>query len=170
DLAIVVLGYFVLARLVELAFEKSSIKLPGLRTGAILLFTGLAVCSGVLVYMMRGSLNTAFFGREMEQNFSFLGMVLAVVLIVGMNVLAVPGLRFRKIVLSFSLLYSSGAIAFSVAAVLPKAAAPIGYYIVPFTSLAGMALIAWSLWVPEPERKARPVRTGIPARAAGEMA
>jgi len=170
DLAIVILGYFVLARLVELAFEKSSVKLPGLRSGAIVLFTGLAVCSGVLVYLMRGSLSTAYFGREMEQNFSFLGMILAVVLCAGMNLLAVTGLRFRKVVLSFSVLYSSGAVAYAVAAVLPKSAAAVGYYIVPATSLIAMGLIAWSLWVPEPVRNPRAVRLSIPVGAAGEAA
>ena len=158
DLAIVVLGYFVLARLVELAFEKSSLKLPGLRTGAILLFTGLAACSVALVYMLRGGFATSYLGLEMEQNFSFLGMLLAILLFVGMNLMQVPGVRFRRVVLSFSLLYSSGAIAYSLAAILPVLGVAIRYYAVPLTSLAGMGLIAYSLWVPEPERQPRVAR------------
>jgi len=169
DLVIVILGYFVLSRLVWLAFAKSSVKLPGLRTGAILLFTGLSVISGLVVYLMRGSLSTIAVGRELEQNFSFLGMILAVVLCAGMNLLAVPGLRFRRVVLSFSLLYSSGAIVYSMNAIIPGFQA-IAYYAVPMTSLTGMGLIAWSLWVPEPERKPRAVRVAIPAGAAGEIA
>ncbi len=152
DLAIVVFGYFVLARLVELAFEKSSIKLPGLRTGAILLFTGLAAISGLLVYLMRGSFTTVYFSYEMEQNFSFLGMILAIVLAVGMNVLQVPGLRFRRVVLSFSFLYSSGAVVYSLNALLP-AFHTLLYYGAPLTSLLGMGLIAYSLAVPEPEAR-----------------
>jgi len=169
DLVIVILGYFVLSRLVELAFAKSSVKLPGLRTGAILLFTGLSVISGFVVYLMRGGLSTIAVGRELEQNFSFLGMIMAVVLCAGMNLLAVPGLRFRRVVLSFSLLYSSGAIIYSMNAIIPGFHA-IAYYAVPMTSLTGMGLIAWSLWVPEPERKPRAVRVAIPVGAAGEIA
>src|SRR5690348_4056989 len=46
DLAVVVLGFIVLVRLVELAFEKSTLRLAGLRTVALLVFSGLAVCSG----------------------------------------------------------------------------------------------------------------------------
>jgi hypothetical protein len=154
DLAIVIFGFMVLARLVELAFEKSSVKLPGLRLGAILVFTGLAVCSAAVVYMSRGGLTTFSFGSEMEQNFSFLGMLMAIILVVGMNALAVPGLRFRRVVLSFSVLYSSGAIAYSLAAVMPHLVDPIMIFIVPVTSLAGIGLIAYSLWVPQPVEKA----------------
>jgi hypothetical protein len=152
DLAIVIFGYFVLARLVELAFEKSSLKLPGLRTGAILLFTGLAACSALMVYLMRGGLSTIYFSYQMEQNFSFLGMILAIVLAVGMNVLQVPGLRFRRVVLSFSFLYSSGAVIYSLNALIPWFHA-IAYYAVPLSSLLGMGLIAYSLAVPEPEAR-----------------
>lgn len=155
DLVLIILGYFVLSRLVELAFEKSTLKLPGLRTGSILLFTGLAVCSGYFVYSMRGHLSAPLMGMEMEQNFSFLGMILAIVLFVGMNLMQVQGIRFRRLVLAFSLLYSSGAIAYSLAAVLPSVGLTIGVYIVPVTSLVGIGLIAYSLWVPEPERRPR---------------
>jgi hypothetical protein len=150
DLAIVIFGFFVLSRLVELAFEKSSVKLPGLRLGAILLFSGLAVCSAAVVYMGRGGLTAVSYGAEMEQNFSFLGMLMAIILFVGMNAIQVPGLRFRRVVLSFSVLYSSGAIAYSVAAVLPHYFKWIMMFIVPVTSLTGIGLIAYSLWVPQP--------------------
>lgn len=168
DLSIVVLGYFVLARLVELAFEKSTLKLQGLRTVAILLFTGLAACSAALVYLLRGDLTTAYLGREMEQNFSFLGMLLAILLFLGMNVMQVQGVRFRRVVLAFSLLYSSGAIAYSLGAIIPAMDGIIYFYAIPLTSLAGMALIAYSLWVPEPERKPRPAY--VPLRSAQEAA
>lgn len=167
DMGIVVLGYFVLARLVELAFEKSSLKLPGLRTGAILLFTGLASCSAVLVYMLRGGFMTTYFAMEMEQNSSFLGMLLAIILFVGMNVMQVPGLRFRRVVLAFSLLYSSGAIIYSLNAIIPWFHT-IAYYAIPLTSLAGMGLIAYSLWVPEPVRKPRTARAELGLKPAQE--
>jgi hypothetical protein len=128
------------------------VKLPGLRTGAILLFTGLAACSGLMVYLMRGGLTTIYFSYQMEQNFSFLGMILAVVLAVGMNVLQVPGLRFRRVVLAFSFLYSSGAVVYSLNALIPAFHAYF-YYLTPLTSLLGMGLIAYSLAVPEPEAR-----------------
>lgn len=148
DLALVVFGFFVLARLVELAFERSTLQLPRLRTGAIVLFTGLASCSAALVYLMHRGLTTAHLGREMEQNFSFLGMLLAIVLFGGLNLMHVRGVRFRRLVLSFSLMYGSGAIVYSLTALASPLNA-VAYYAVPLTGLAGMGLIAYSLWVPE---------------------
>lgn len=150
DLAVVVIGFFVLARLVELAFEKSSLRLPGVRAIALLVFTGLAICSAVVVYMLRGGLSTGTLGLELEQNFSFLGMVLAIVLFAVINVIQVEGVRFRRLVLSFSLLYGAGAIIYSLTAIVPQFR-EVTTYAVPITSLAGMLLIAYSLWVPEPE-------------------
>ncbi len=150
DLAVVIVGFFVLARLVELAFEKSSLKLTGIRAGAIAVFTGLAVCSCVIVYMLRGQLSTGSLGLELEQNFSFLGMVLAVILFAMINIVQVEGVRFRRLVLSISLLYGSGAIIYSLTAIIPQFRA-VATYAVPMSSLAGLLLIAYSLWVPEPE-------------------
>lgn len=159
DLAVVVLGFVVLVRLVELAFEKSTLRLTGLRTGALLVFSGLAAGSGAIIYLMRGGLTTAGLAREMEQNFSFLGMVLAILLFVGMNLMQVPGVRFRRVVLSFSLLYSAGAIVYALT-VLAPAFFQVAYYAVPVTSLVGMGLIAYSLWVPEPDRQRQALAAG----------
>lgn len=151
DLAVVIFGFFVLARLVELAFERSTLKLPGLRTGAVLVFSGLATCSAAIVYMLRGGLSIGYLGRELEQNFSFLGMILAILLFAGMNLMHVRGIRFRRLVLSFSLLYAAGAIVYSLEVIIPGLTA-LPLYLVPMTGLAGMALIAYSLWVPEAVR------------------
>jgi len=169
DLAVVVLGFLVLVRLMELAFEKSTLQLSGMRTVAVLVFSGVAVASGFIIYLMRGGLTTAGLAREMEQNFSFLGMILAILLFVGMNLMQVPGVRFRRVILSFSLLFSSDAIVYALTAVIPQFFR-IAYYAVPVTGLIAMALIAYSLLVPEPERKARvaaaPWLTAAPGRTA----
>jgi len=166
DLAIIVFGFLILVRLVELAFEKSTLRLAGLRTTALLVSSGLAVGSGAIIYLLRGGLTTAGLAREMEQNFSFLGMILAVMLFVILNLMQVPGVRFRRVVLSFSLLYSAGAIVYALTALIPIFF-QVAYYAVPVTSLAGMSLIAYSLLVPEPERKARPVSAPWLTSAAG---
>lgn len=166
DLAVVVLGFLVLVRLVELAFEKSTLRLAGMRTVALIVSSGVAVGSGAIIYLMRGGLTTAGLAREMEQNFSFLGMILAVMLFVGLNIMQVPGVRFRRVVLSFSLLYSAGAIVYALTALIPIFF-QVAYYAVPVTSLAGMSLIAYSLLVPEPERKARVVSAPWLAPASG---
>jgi hypothetical protein len=55
----------------------------------------------------------AKFETELEQNLSFLGMILTVVLWIAMNAMFVPGVRFRRVVLAFSVLYSSGAILYT---------------------------------------------------------
>lgn len=167
DLAIVILGFIVLVRLVELAFQHSSLPLKGIRTVALLVFAGIAVSSGAIVLLMRGELLITGFAHEMEQNFSFLGMILAVLLFVGLNIMQVPGVRFRRIVLAFSLLYASGAIVYSLEAVIPGALAGVYYFLVPASSLIGMALIAYSLWQPEPERKPRTSRMPELARVSG---
>ncbi|MGH9486589.1 MAG: hypothetical protein ACRD04_03245 [Terriglobales bacterium] len=152
DLADVVLGFIVLARLVELAFEKSALKLPKLRLVAILLFTGIAVGSVAVVYLSRAGQARSF--ETLEQNFSFLGMLMAVILFVAMNLMLVPGLRFRRTVLAFSILYSSSAIAYSLEAVLPSRWLPVlGTFIVPVVAMGSIGLICYSLWQPEAERK-----------------
>jgi tryptophan-rich sensory protein len=48
------------------------------------------------------------------------------------------------------LLYGSGAIIYSLTAIIPQFRA-VATYAVPMSSLAGLLLIAYSLWVPEPE-------------------
>ncbi|MGH9476603.1 MAG: hypothetical protein ACRD1C_09740 [Terriglobales bacterium] len=150
DLTGSLFGFIVLARLVELAFERTAMKLPRLRLTAILLFTGVSVGSAAVVYLARGG----FFHvvMELEQNFALLGMLLAVVLFAGMNLMRAPGLRFRRIVLSFSVMYSSNAIAYSLAAIFPGIFHALSLYVLPLIAPAFVALIAYSLWVPEPER------------------
>ncbi|MGH9486828.1 MAG: hypothetical protein ACRD04_04475 [Terriglobales bacterium] len=159
DLAIVILGFLVLARLVELAFEKSTLKLPRLRLIAILLFTGIAAGSGAVVYLMRGHLSSSAFATALDQNFSFLGMLLAILLFIGMNVMLVPGVRFRRIVLSFSIIYSAGAIAYTLEALLPGMKGFLGLYVIPFISLSAIGLLTYSLLKPEQAREER-----VPAR------
>lgn len=154
DLALTVLGYFVLARLVEVAFSRSKVRLPGLRLGAILLFTGVASCSAYIVYSLHGGFTTAHLGRELEQNFAFVGMILALVLAVGLNVIQIQSIRIRRVVLSFSVLYSAGAFAFSLAALMPFAAQYL-MDAVPFISTGCAGLVAYSLIAPEPVRRER---------------
>lgn len=163
DLAVVVLGFFVLARLVEVAFSRTEHKLHGFRLGAILLFSGVACCSAYIVYSLHGGLTTAHLGRELEQNFSFVGMILAMVLTVVLNMIRTIGVRLRRVVLSFSLLYSASAFVNSLAALWPSVS-PYLMYAVPFLVTACTGLIAYSLIATEPERRAAMAR--VPARAA----
>ncbi len=149
DIAATVLGFVVLARLVELAFEKSSLKLPRLRLVAILLFTGIFVGSAAIVYLSRGHLSTGAVGAALDQNFSFLGMVLAIILFGAMNAMSVQGVRFRRVVLSFSIMYGASAIVFSIEAIAPSLLHALGTYVIPAVSLGTIALLAFALWVPE---------------------
>lgn len=152
DLLANIFGFLVLARLVEAAFEKSTLKLPGLRTGAIAVFTGTTACSAAIVYLLRGSLTIGRFSLEMEQNFNFLGMLLAVVLFVLINMMQVPGVRFRRVVLSFSVFYSTGAIVYSLLALAPGLIHVVGGYGLPLINTACILLLAYSVWVPEAPR------------------
>lgn len=149
DLAATVAGFLVLARLVELAFEKSSLKLSRLRLVAILLFTGITAGSAAVVYLSRGSLSTGSVGAALDQNFSFLGMLLAIILFGAMNAMFVKGVRFRRVVLSFSIMYGANAIVWSLNAMLPAARSEIMAFLLPGVGLGSIALLAYSLWVPE---------------------
>lgn len=168
DLIDSLLGFVVLARLVELAFEKSALKLPKLRLIAILLFTGVASCSAAVVYLTRGGF--AHVALELDQNFAFLGMILAMILFASMNLMRVPGLRFRRVVLSFSVLYSSGAIAYSLVAIFPGTLHAIGTYVVPAICPAFVLLTAYYLWVPEPERRWEQKLAAVRAEQLQEVA
>lgn len=164
DIGMTVLGFFILARLVELAFEKSSLKLPRLRLVAILLFTGIFAGSAATVYLSRGHLSTGAVGAALDQNFSFLGMVLAIILFGAMNAMFVKGVRFRRVVLSFSIMYGASAIVWSLNAILPSAHAEIMAFLLPLVGLGSIALLAFSLWVPEkPEPDAAAIRARIKA-------
>lgn len=149
DLAATVLGFLVLARLVELSFEKSSLKLQRLRLVAILLFTGIFAGSAATVYLSRGHLSTGALGAALDQNFSFLGMVLAIILFGAMNAMFVEGVRFRRVVLSFSVAYGANAIIWSLNAIIPAAHSDIMAFLLPMVGVATIALLAFALWVPE---------------------
>lgn len=159
DLLIIFSGYLVLARLLELTFERSKLDLKRLRAGAVLLFTGLTAISALMVLLLRGHLTITTFSLQMEQDFSFLGMVLALVLFALVTFSIIPGLRFRRIVLAFSLLYSVGAISYAVALLVPASYhAILGPFIIPAISLPSTLLIAYSVLVPEAEPVPRAAR------------
>ncbi|MGH9467362.1 MAG: hypothetical protein ACRD1Y_08395 [Terriglobales bacterium] len=167
DLSTVIFGFVVLARLVELAFEKSTIQLPRLRLTGILLFTGIAVGSGAMVYLMRGHLSSSAYSIALDQNFSFLGMLLAVLLFLGMNVMMVPGVRFRRVALCFSIMYSSSAIGYTLMALLPSMKLFLGLYVLPFIGLAAIGLLTYSLLVPEQEATVAVPQRGLEAIREG---
>ncbi len=146
DPLVSIAGFFLLVRLLELSFEHSSLKLPGLRMGAIMVFSGIAVMTAFFV-LSRSSAILIHLGVEIEQNLSFLGMILTVLLWTATNVMRVPGLRFRRVILAFSALYSSNAAVFTVHFLLP------GFeswrLLVPLTGLLGAGLLAYTLMTPE---------------------
>jgi hypothetical protein len=143
DLALTVAGFFVLARLLELAFDQTRVRLPNIRAIAVMVFSGLATISAYVVFIrLRHSIIQ--FSDDLEQNLSFVGMILTVVLWIAMNVMLVPGLRFRRVVLAFSILYSSGALVYTFQALLGNWAIWRG--VIPLAGLATAALFAYTLW------------------------
>lgn len=146
DLTITILGFFVLVHLLELAFEQTSVKLPGLRTGAMLVFSGAATLSGFFTFEQFGHSLPAF-SSQLEQNLSFVGMVLTVLLWIAMNVMRLPGVRFRRVVLAFGVLYSSGAIIYSIHSLFGQFSE--WRYLVPLSTLLEAGLLAYTLVAPE---------------------
>ena len=147
DIAIIIAGYIVLARLVEIAFVRSRMQATWLRRGALLLFTGVATISAWYVYIY-DRLTLVRFGIRLEQNMSYLGMILSLLLWVGMNGLLTPGLRFRRVVLSFSILYSSCAMLYALHQLIFIPHFPL---LVQIVSNASIVFLAFSLWTAEPE-------------------
>lgn len=146
DLTITILGFFVLVHLLEQAFEQTSMKLPGLRAGAMLVFSGAATLSGFFTFKQFGHSLPAF-NAQLEQNLSFIGMVLTLLLWIAMNVMHLPGVRFRRVVLAFGVLYSSGAIIYSIHSLFGQFSS--WRYLVPFSSLLEAGLLAYTLVAPD---------------------
>jgi len=57
--------------------------------------------------------------------------------------------RFRRVVLSFSVFYSTGAIVYSLLALAPSLIHLVGFYFLPTINTACILLLAYSVWVPE---------------------
>jgi len=148
DLTVTVLGFFVLVHLLELAFEQTHVHLPGVRPTAMLVFSGAATLSGFWTFHRFGP-SLPRFSSELEQNLSFVGMMLTVLLWIAMNIMRVPGVRFRRVVLAFGILYSSGAIIYSVHSLFDQFSQ--WRYLVPLSSLLEAGLLAYTLVAPETE-------------------
>ncbi|MHB8733887.1 MAG: hypothetical protein ACYC6M_01170, partial [Terriglobales bacterium] len=146
DPLVSIAGFVLLVRLLELCFEHSPMRIPQLRMGAMALFSGIAVLTAYFL-LSRPQETLMHLGVELEQNLSFLGMILTVLLWTATNVMRVPGLRFRRVILAFSALYSSNAAVFTVHFLLP------GFeswrLLVPLTGLLGAGLLAYTLMTAE---------------------
>lgn len=148
DLTITILGFFVLVHLLEKSFEQTSVHLPGLRSGAMLVFSGAATISGFYAFHRFGRSLPAF-STQLEQNLSFVGMVLTLLLWIAMNLMRLPGVRFRRVVLAFGVLYSSGAIIYSIHSLFGDFSD--WRFLVPLSSLLEAGLLAYTLVGPDTE-------------------
>ena len=161
DPLVSIAGFFLLVRLLEQCFETSSLRLPGLRMGAMLAFSGISVMTAFFV-LSQSSAILIRLGVEVEQNLSFLGMILTVLLWTATNVMRVPGLRFRRVILAFSALYSSNAAVFTVHFLLPNFES--WRLLVPLTGLLGAGLLAYTLMTPDgsqPEPRLAAIPLGL---------
>lgn len=146
DLLVTILGFFVLVHLLELAFEQTHVHLPGLRSVAMLVFSGAATLSGFLVVHRFGP-SLPHFSAQLEQNLSFIGMILTLLLWIALNIMRIPGVRFRRVVLAFGVLYSSGAIIYAIHSLFDQFSQ--WRYLVPLSTLLEAALLAYTLVAPE---------------------
>lgn len=163
DFVITIAGYLALVRLLELAFDQSPVKLPRLRTTAMLVYSGIAVCSAIPLFQAHGSFSLMRFSFALDQNLAFLAMVLAFLLSVGLNLMRVRGVRFRRVVLAFSILYSSKAIAFILVGLFPHAIRTL----MPLPGLFGFALLLFTVLSKDAAPvEARPRTIPAPVEAA----
>jgi len=161
DPLVSIAGFVLLVRLLELCFENSALQIPQLRVGAMGVFSGIAVLTAYFV-LSQPQATLIHLGVEIEQNVSFLGMILTLLLWTATNVMRVPGLRFRRIILAFSALYSSNAAVFTVHFLLPNFES--WRLLVPWTGLLGAGLLAYTLMTPdrsEPVSQAAAIRVAL---------
>jgi hypothetical protein len=160
DLAVVLVGFLVLIRLAEVSFSQSKAYLPLLRGGAIAILAGIAILSIVSVF---GHLTTLpgphkqmlALAMELEQNVSVAGMLASILLWISINILAVPGVRLRRIVAGLGIFYSASGGSWALVQLF-------GFGLrsaVPFFALFAEALLAYALAAPE--RRPLPPSGGV---------
>jgi hypothetical protein len=143
DLADAIAGYFILVRLLELAFERTPLPLNRLRPVALAVFSGVTAISGYVVFEQRHALLSISSCKELEQNFNFLGLTMALLLFFGLNFMAVPGIQYRRMVLAFAILYSSRAITWALSMLLAQSF--LWRPVVPLANLACAAVMAYAV-------------------------
>jgi hypothetical protein len=112
DLIVVLGGFLLLIRLAEVSFSRSKAYLPLLRGAAVAILGGIAVISIVSVLKRLQALpehpgQMLAVANEMEQNVSVAGMLASILLWISINVLAVPGVRLRRLIAGLGVFYSA---------------------------------------------------------------
>lgn len=146
DLICAFAGLLVLLRLAEVAFKNTRVDLPMLRGISIAILFGTIVMSFGLVFARLGKAALTLphliaFANEAEQNLAAAGMLAAVVLIVAVSMLRVPGVRIRRLTSGFGIYYSAGAIGGSSVELFGRGA----HFVVQIFSLASLALLAFAM-------------------------
>ncbi len=152
DVTIAVVGYLVLVHLLEPLLEAVPLVQPLLWRGALLVLAALSAVSILMTFRQRNA-SFAVFAVDLEQNLSFVGMILTMLLLAGINALRVAGLRFRRTVLSFSVLYSCGAIVYSLLALFRPFSR--WSFAPPAATLLAVLLLGVAVWAPDEYHKPR---------------
>lgn len=149
DFAVALIGFLVLIRLAEISFTQSKTYLPLMRGTAIAILAGIAIISitavfGHMTALPSGHSQMLSLAQEMEQNVSVAGMLASILLWISINVLAVPGVRLRRVVAGMGIFYSASGGAWALI--------QLGFRIhmvVPFMTLLAVALLAYAVGAPE---------------------
>jgi hypothetical protein len=158
DLAATLFGFLVLVRLAELAFAKSRLPLPILRGTAFAILSGISVISFFIVFMRLQAHPVAgiaaggpamlahklsLLASELEQNVGVAGMIGSMLLWVSVNVLAVPGVRLRRIISGYGIFYSASGIGWALVQIFGARTSTSLF--VQFVSLLSLLLLGYAV-------------------------
>lgn len=151
------LGLLVLLRLAELSFGKSKISIPMLRGITVAVIVGCFIISFATIFSRMGADAASLsgldkFALEAEQNLGLVGMFAAFLIWPALGAMKIPGVRIRRLVAAFAVLYSAGSVGWALVAIFGLTG--VGEIAVPILSVLAMALFAIAMSEPDEESAA----------------
>lgn len=157
DFATQLLGLLVLLRLAEIGFGKSKISVPMLRGITVAVIVGCFIISFATIFSRMGADAASLkgldrFALDAEQNLGLIGMFAAFLIWPALGAMKIPGVRIRRLVAAFAVLYSAGSVGWALVAIFGVNG--IGSVAVPLLNLLAMVLFAVSMAEPDEESAA----------------
>ncbi|MGH9474555.1 MAG: hypothetical protein ACRD2F_07175 [Terriglobales bacterium] len=152
-----VLGLLVLLRLAEIAFGKSKLSIPMLRGITLAVIVGCFIVSFATIFSRMGVDSASLkgldqFALEAEQNLGLVGMFAAFLIWPALGLMKIPGVRIRRLVAAFAVMYSSGSVGWALVAIFGPSG--VGSMTVPLLNILAMVLFAISMAEPDEESEA----------------
>jgi hypothetical protein len=154
DFVCQLLGLLVLLRLAETAFKKANLNIPMLRGITVGIVVGCFIISFATIFSRLGADSASLkgldqFALEAEQNLGLVGMFAAFLIWPALGALKIPGVRLRRLVAGFAVMYSSGSVGWALFAIFGING--VGAIAIPALNVLAMALFAIAMSEPDEE-------------------